>query len=90
MKQIIPDTKKMVQKETGKGMVSPPKVASKDEKIFNSIQKTLALSLPCEEGGIIEVLCDDCPFNIVPKVDCGLAILQERAKMIKLEMEKDE
>ena len=80
MKQVILDTVKMVQTETGKGMVSPPEVVSK------AIKKILELELPCENDEV-EVLCDDCPFNIVPKVDCGLAILQERANMMKLEGE---
>jgi len=80
MKQIIRDTMKMVQKETGKGMVSPPEVVSK------AIKKILELELPCENDEV-EVLCDECPVNILPKVDCGLALLHERANMLKLEGE---
>jgi len=80
MKQVILDTIKMVQKETEKGMVSPPEVVSK------AIKKIRELELPCENDEV-EVLCDECPFNILPKLDCGLAVLRERAKMLKPEGE---
>lgn len=61
----------------------------KNENIVNAIQKILDLVLPCEEDDD-EILCSECPFDIMPKKDCGIALLQERANMIKLEIEKDE
>ena len=48
------------------------------------IQKILELNLPCGIGEV-EILCDECPWNIAPKTDCGLALIQERARMLKLE-----
>jgi len=55
------------------------------EIVSESIDKILGLDLPCENGEV-EVLCDECPFDVLPKVDCGLAILKERARMITREM----
>lgn len=57
--------------------------------VNTAIDKILGLDLPCEDNDI-EVLCDECPFDILPKVDCGLAILQERANRLKLDRTESE
>ena len=52
--------------------------------VSKAIEKIIEMDLPCVND-TIEVLCDECPFDIMPKVDCGLAILKERANLLKLE-----
>ena len=58
-----------------------------EQIVSKAIEKIIEMDLPCANDNI-EVLCDECPFDIVPKVDCGLALIQERASMLKLEREK--
>ena len=91
MQQIKGITVKMEAKnETG--MVSLPKETSKKNHvpaILMGFREIMALKLPCKETKEdFEFLCEDCPYDIIPKVDCGLAILQERAQMIYLELIK--
>lgn len=55
--------------------------------VLKTIEVIQELTLPCQNTeSDFEFLCEDCPYDIVPKVDCGLAILQEKAKTMKLEM----
>lgn len=88
MQQVNGDTVKM-EAENETGRVSPPKGASKEQVIKDSIKAILDLDFTCK-GTDEEMLCDDCPFDFDPMQDCGLAIIRERANMIKLEMEPNE
>lgn len=59
--------------------------------ILKTIEAIQALTLPCQNTeSDFEFICDECPFNIVPKVDCGLALLQDKARIMKLELVKNE
>lgn len=59
--------------------------------VLKTIEVIQALTLPCQNTeSDFEFLCEDCPYDIAPKVDCGLALLQDKARIIKLELTKDE
>ena len=62
---------------------------SKKNAIIKSINEILNLEFTCKETEE-EINCDECPFDFDSMRDCGLAIIRERANMIKLEIEKDE
>jgi len=61
-----------------------------NQALVESIKKVLALELPCEVSDEHEILCDDCPFNLTPGEECGLALAQERGKATLKEMGIDE
>ena len=57
--------------------------------ILKTIETIQALTLPCKNTeNDFEFLCEDCPYDIAPTVDCGLALLQDKARIIKLELVK--
>lgn len=57
--------------------------------ILRTIEVIQALSLPCQNTeSDFEFLCEDCPYDIYSSKDCGLALLQDKARIIKLELGK--
>ena len=57
--------------------------------ILKTIEVIQALTLPCQDKesdweNLVEFLCEDCPYDVAPKVDCGLALLHDKARIIKL------
>lgn len=60
-------------------------MAEVNQELLKAIREVIELKQPCEESET-EILCDDCPYDIRSDVDCGLALIQERAKVRLLEM----
>ena len=58
--------------------------------VVEAIEKILDFVLPCEVDLEEEVLCDECPFNIIPEKSCGIVEIHTRALTLKKEMEKNE
>ncbi len=52
-----------------------------------TIRLILDMKMPCEEAES-EFLCDECVFNIVPTMDCGLDALHDRALKVRKEFLK--
>ncbi len=56
-------------------------------RILKTIEVIQELTLPCQNTeSEDEFLCEECPYDIAPKFDCGMALLQDKARIMKLEM----
>jgi len=60
------------------------------KNLVDEIQKIINLPLPCEAETEVEILCDDCPWDIIPGAGCALTFIQDRAKRMEKEMKKNE